>query len=323
MMSTTHITIAVAATSLCLGTADPVVLSLSALACQLPDADTSTSVPGRLLLPLSRFLEQRYPHRAITHSFAATGVFALLTLPMLWLQSEYWAALILGYFMGWFADAFTRNGVAAFYPSAARLVIPGNPRLRLSTGSSSEYLVIGLVTIVAILTINMNSSGGILRAFNSVVGIPEGAVEIINSDGQKHLMIVAIRGRNAITQEPIEGEFEVVKPLTQSDLLVKNSLGTLFRAGTTQNCQIIASRVQARQGSPITATIKEIAMEDEDLETALAAVTNEDRTYITGMLSLEDAEDLKLLGSPQQFATITIQPAAVSAISHIESAAKR
>ncbi len=323
MMSTTHITIAVAATSLCLGTADPVALSLSALACQLPDADTSASVPGRLLLPLSRFLEQRYPHRAITHSFAATGVFALLTLPMLWLQSEYWVALILGYFMGWFADAFTKSGVAAFYPSAAKLVIPGNPRLRLSTGSPSEYLVVGLVTIVAILTINMNSSGGILRAFNSVVGIPEGAVEIINSDGQKHLMIVAIKGRNAITQEPIEGEFEVVKPLTQSDLLVKNSLGTLFRAGTTQNCQIIASRVQVRQGSPIEATIKEIAIVDEDLETALAAVAESERTYITGMLSLDGAEELKLLGSPQEFATITIQPAAGAAIAHIESAAKR
>jgi len=98
-------------------------------------------------------------------------------------------------------------------------------------------------------------------------------------------MIVTIKGRNAITQKPIEGEFEVVKPLTQSDLLVKNSLGTLFRAGTSQNCQIIASRVQARQGSPITTTIREIAMEDEDLETALAAVPESERTYITGMLS--------------------------------------
>lgn len=249
MKSTTHISIAVAATSLCLGTADPIALSLSALACQLPDTDTSASVPGRILLPLSRFLEKRYPHRAITHSFAATGVWALLTIPVaLWFEAKYWQALILGYFMGWFADAFTKSGVAAFYPSTARLVIPGNPRLRLSAGSQSEYFVVGLMAIIAILTINMNSSGGILRAFNSVVGIPEGAVEIINSDGAQHLMIVTIKGRNAITQKPIEGEFEVVKPLTQSDLLVKNSLGTLFRAGTSQNCQIIASRVQARQG---------------------------------------------------------------------------
>lgn len=323
MMNVTHITIAVAATSICLGTADPLALSLSAIACQLPDADTSTSVPGRLLLPLSRFLEQRYPHRGITHSFAATGVFALLTLPVLWLQSEYWAALILGYFMGWFADAFTRSGVAAFYPSAAKLVIPGNPRLRLSTGSPSEYFVIGLMTIVAIAAINMNSSGGILRAFNAIIGIPEGAVEAINSDGSRHLMFAQIRGRNAVTLEPVEGEFEVVKTLTQSDLLVKNPQGTLFRAGTTQNCQILASRIATRQGSPIKATIKEIAMEDEDLETALAAVPDSDRTYINGMLSLEGAEDLRLLGSAQQFPTITIQPAAGAAIAHLESAAKR
>jgi len=45
----------------------------------------------------------------------------------------------------------------------------------------------------------MNSSGGILKAFNSAVGIPE-AVEIVNSDGAHHLMFVFIKGRNAITQ---------------------------------------------------------------------------------------------------------------------------
>jgi len=97
--------------------------------------------------------------------------FGLLTIPVaLWFEAKY-QALILGYFMGWFADAFTKSGVA-FYPSTARLVIPATPRLRLSTGSQSEYFVVGLMAIIAILTINMNSSGGILRPY-SVVGIPE------------------------------------------------------------------------------------------------------------------------------------------------------
>lgn len=84
----------------------------------------------------------------------------------------------------------------------------------------------GLLIVIAIAAINMNSSGGILKAFNSAVGIPEGAVEIINSDGAHHLMFVFIKGRNAITQEPVQGEFEVVRPLTATDMLVKNSQGT-------------------------------------------------------------------------------------------------
>jgi len=57
-------------------------------------------VPGRILLPLSRFLEKRYPHRAITHSFAATGVWALLTIPVaLWFEAKY-AGFNLGLFYG-------------------------------------------------------------------------------------------------------------------------------------------------------------------------------------------------------------------------------
>ena len=71
MMSRTHIVLAVAATSLVLGTADPVVLSLSAVSSQLPDVDTTKSFSGRVLFPLSSYLEKRFAHRSITHSFLA------------------------------------------------------------------------------------------------------------------------------------------------------------------------------------------------------------------------------------------------------------
>lgn len=71
MMSRTHIALAVAATSLILGTADPVVLSLSAIASQFPDVDTTKSFSGRILFPLSSYLEKRFAHRSITHSFLA------------------------------------------------------------------------------------------------------------------------------------------------------------------------------------------------------------------------------------------------------------
>jgi inner membrane protein len=76
---------------------------------------------------------------------------------MFWRQMA-WQALVVGYFFGWFGDVFTKSGVCAFYPSSARLVIPGNPRMRLSTGSGAEVFVLVALLAVAIATININSN---------------------------------------------------------------------------------------------------------------------------------------------------------------------
>lgn len=56
------------------------------------------------------------------------------------------------------------------------------------------------------------------------------------------------------------------------------------------------------------------------MEDALTSIPRGERVYASGMLSLEDAEELNLLRNPQQFATITLQPAQGVSIAHIESA---
>jgi inner membrane protein len=48
MMSITHATIAIAGTSLILGTASPLPLALAILGSQLPDIDTTTSTIGQI-----------------------------------------------------------------------------------------------------------------------------------------------------------------------------------------------------------------------------------------------------------------------------------
>jgi inner membrane protein len=97
MMNLTHVALSVCVTSIALSTADPITLGISALASQLPDVDTSKSVIGRILFPISNYIEARYPHRSITHSFLATAAIALLTLPLVIFNWSYWLALTLGY----------------------------------------------------------------------------------------------------------------------------------------------------------------------------------------------------------------------------------
>ena len=319
MMVVTHTAFSVAGIALAMGTANPIVLVLAALSAQLPDVDTSKSVPGRLLLPISRSLERRFPHRSITHSFIATLIIALMGLPLMLLGLDYWQALVLGYFFGWFSDSFTKSGVCAFYPSAARLVIPGNPRMRLSTGSGAEAFILVLLIAVSVVTINVNSNGGVLTAFNQILGVPSGAIEIVGEEGDQYLIIARIRGRNAITQQRIEADFEVIKPLTQNDLLVKDAQGVIYRAGVSQQSQILANQIQVQRGPAIQSQITEIYLDDEDVASAFAGLPAE-RTYITGTLTLEDAQDLQLRNRPQQFSPITLQPARGYTIAHLESA---
>ena len=89
-MSITHCSIAAAGTSLILGTADPLPLGLAVIGSQLPDLDTSTSTIGKIFFPISSWIEDRYPHRTITHSLLATAAIAAVSLGVnyFWLQGD-------------------------------------------------------------------------------------------------------------------------------------------------------------------------------------------------------------------------------------------
>jgi len=174
---------------------------------------------------------------------------------------------------------------------------------------------------VAITSINISSSGGILKAFNQMLAMPSGAVEITNEEINQYLIIAHIKGRNSLTQESIEDDYEVVKSLTQTDLLVKDRQGKLYRAGNSQECQIATNQVRISRGAKVSAKAQEIQLESNDIATAFAALPPSPRTYISGVLTLEDAEDLAIASRPDQFNPLTLQPASSGvAIIHLESA---
>jgi inner membrane protein len=256
----------------------------------------------------------------LTHSFLFSLGLAAVTFPLtLWNQSL-WIALNLGYFLGWHADNFTKQGVCAFFPHPGRLVTPGNPRLRLSTGSSAEYFLMAVLVCVAIAIINLNTSGGILKAFNQTLGLSSGAVEIVAAEQNQYLLIAQIKGRNTLTQQAVQGQFEVVQPLTQTDLLVKDSQGRLYRAGETQESQIQITQVQVQRQGNVKPSVREIRLEDEAIAEALSRIPQSDRIYLSGLLTVEDAEDLVPPNYPDRFNSIRVQPGSGIASVHLEAA---
>jgi inner membrane protein len=306
MLTVTHATLAIASTSLLTGTADPWVLGAAALASQFPDIDTSGSVPGRIFYPISRFLESRYAHRSLTHSFLATALVAILAFPLWWLDHLpfYWAVL-LGYWMGWFGDVFTKSGVAAFFPHQARLVIPANPRLRLASGSKTEAIVLGLLILVAIASININSAGGMMRTFDQLLGSQTGAMDIYQRESARHQVFAQIRGRHTITQQAIVGNYEIIGTVA-GDLLVKDNQHRLYRVGNSSNAQIAPETVRASLGSPIHLVTQEIVVRDQLVKSAIGSLSLPPSSYVSGRLVVDplDRDSIPLHGSKQYFQPI-------------------
>jgi len=307
MKSITHAALAATSVAGILGSSNPFILLTAAIASQLPDVDTSKSIAGRILFPISQILEKQFPHRSVTHSFIATAIVAGILSPVLFLSSTVYAALLIGYFMGWFGDVFTKTGVAAFYPSQARLVIPGNPRLRLSTNSTAESFLFVIIVAIGIIILNINSQGGIVMAFNQILGLPEGVIEEVNAKGQNNLLYVEITGKDEATQQNIRDRFEVVQALTANDLLVQSEGGVLYRAGRSQNAQIKISSIRLFKGQPVISTTKQVQLDDQPLSD-LELDKYPQRTYLTGTVTVHDSYSLNLIPFGDRYNPVTFQP---------------
>ena len=119
MMSYTHALSAVLVFSL-MGF-DPVLVFLGAVACLLPDIDTPHSFIGKLLKPISKYINKRYGHRTIMHSFLILAIIFFSTL--LTGNVNIITVLTIGYFLHMFFDMLNPAGVPLLYPSCVSFVI--------------------------------------------------------------------------------------------------------------------------------------------------------------------------------------------------------
>jgi inner membrane protein len=313
MMAKTHALFGIAAGSLLVGTADPFCLGTAAIASQLPDAGTSKSIIGRILFPVSRLLERRFPHRTLTHSFLATGLIAALAWPLRWHSPQLWKTALWGYFFGWFADAFTRAGVAAFYPlTSARLVIPANPRLRMQTGSKAEYIVILLLIATLAVSLHLNTKGGLMRAVTMALGRSESIIKLYQAEGARRRIIAEIQGRFAASNAPLRGTYEVIETLREGFIVRAddNKSGALYLVGNAQecaDCQILIERVKGSLGAPMATATRELRFEDRRIGDVLDSLRADGAEIrLSGEIRLDDAELLSWPVSLQRFNPITV-----------------
>ncbi|MBO3461217.1 metal-dependent hydrolase [Aetokthonos hydrillicola Thurmond2011] len=304
MMGWTHMVVSATATSLILGTANPAVIAVGAVSGLLPDVDISTSFAGQILPWISRWLERRFPHRSCTHSLAASGFIAAVSYGITYLTGgKFWqiaTAISIGYFFGWFIDAFTKSGVEMFYPSPVRCVCPSNRNFRLKSGSSQEYGLLILVMAIAVFSFNINANGGVLTQFNRLIAAPSGVEQIYNESGSSHLIKAHIKGVMTSDRSPVLGDFLIIQSLGNG-FVVQAKDGKLYKAGTDPESQILINRVTADSSEPAVTTIESIVLEDDELSKVLSRFDHDNAmVFVSGEITIDDP-DIKFALDPHQF----------------------
>jgi len=290
MMSLTHAAFSTTTVALALCTADPVLLIVGAIASQLPDLDTPDSYIGRVLRPLSDFVS-RWGHRQITHSLLGTAIAWVVLLPLLIFSAEvYWSASI-GYLSGWLLDACSKTGVPILYPNPRRGVFPLDPNFRLKTGSITERLFCGLMSIALVFTCYLNLNGGILTGFSNWLGSAPGAVDIYYQYADSKEIFATVTGVHRITQEAFDKQrFRVLAAATETDLVVADKQHK-YRVGASQEAQIRPTKIVLDFGKTITIETQSIGIPEVRSLSSLSDVLG-DNTFATGQLETEDGDIL-------------------------------
>ncbi len=309
MMAITHCAIAAAGTSLILGTASPLSLGLAILGSQIPDLDTTESTIGKIFFPLSSWIEDRFPHRSITHSLLATAAITAVSLLVnhFFLLGDIKSAIALplGHLLSCFSDTFTKQGVQLFYPEPVWAISVSNPRRRLKTGGAGELWVLGIAIALLTLGIYLANGGGITQKVSQNLGLRDGIVRVYNENASTNNVYAEIKGYWTSDRTSADGKYLILGN-EGNEFIITDGEG-VYKTGA----QIITSKVTTTVGEAATTEIRNLTFNDEDavspLEQLQQAYLNADiYIYLNGELAVDFPEDIKIPIEPNQMATAVL-----------------
>jgi inner membrane protein len=187
---------------------------------------------GRLLPPLSGWLERQVGHRTVTHSLLAQALAGALA----------WALLPFGYFLalgtGWvshtLADMMTPAGVAWLWSARGRCVLPGNPRYRMATMGRGELGFLIVMALAGLVLMPLARTGeGTTGLIRSAIGDVGAARAEYDAGRGSHAFTLEVRGRDNRSYADISGRYSVIGPFGESGFLlaVEDGPRSACRAG--------------------------------------------------------------------------------------------
>ena len=304
MMALTHAFISGSLTSLALGKFDPLTVGLAVLGSQIPDIDTTKSLIGQTLLPVSRYFENNFPHRSITHSLLATFILTtIVSLVGYFFYGDYYKfiALPIGHLISSISDNFTKQGVQLFYPSPLWAVFVSNPNRRLTTGSTTEYWVLAFFVGLFFFSYSAVADfGNVGTAIGLNLGLRNEIVNVYNSQANDYSFKAIIDGYFAIDRTPIKkGEFTVIENIN-GEFIISDDSG-IYKTGEN----IIVKKIELVKSDSIIHQLETIVFDDEDTN-KLKDYLDSDKKYILGEVSVDYPEDINVLPDFNTYQNISV-----------------
>lgn len=245
MNSATHAAVGAAITSIFFPNIE--LMAIAALAAQIPDIDTTESAIGAMVWPLANFLESKFSHRGLTHSFLFCGFLIAIAY---WICSQYLSpdiayAFAIGLLSSIFGDCFTKQGVQLFWPLRLWCVVGSNPRKRMRSGSPVEVWIILVCGLAIAISLQLSGLQGLS------LKLPGNQASLFVSSPQSCIG-AEIRVRNNANQDIIEGKF------------LATSLNTFWRPGETidnTKFSILDSKLTVKGDCQI--VVKDYVFDDE------------------------------------------------------------
>lgn len=245
MISVTHVSFGVLLTEFVLTSLgvepNTTTLALSAIGALLPDIDTPYSAIGRVF-PFSKFIEQKYGHRQITHSWIFIIMSLVIFSPLILITGLMrYAGLIIGVISHIMIDMVNISGVPFFYPSPARFVFPENKASRIEVNSKQEYIFLAILIFLVTITTPL-SFIGYKSLFYRISQTPYGAIEEVKKYSDSYLIKVRIKGIWTQSQYPVDEDFKVLA-IQDKGLVVESSDGKIFFAGYSYYSAVIINKI--------------------------------------------------------------------------------
>ncbi|NJR31803.1 MAG: lipase family protein [Chamaesiphon sp. CSU_1_12] len=173
--------------------------------------------------------------------------------------------------------------------------MPGNRKLRLSTGSNWEYAVLVLVVAMLLLVLSVNTQGGIAFTFNEILATPRGVQDLMNQKGNSHQIIVRIDGVRTFDRAQVRDDFVVVEQkdahtFTIHPVAIPDELYQVSNRPDLMS-QIVSERITGKVGRKVATRIESLTWVDEEILPKLDREIErypDAQMYLTGSIEVDD-----------------------------------
>jgi inner membrane protein len=244
---------------------------------------------GRVMKPVSHYINQQWGHRTITHSWVIiVAVFAVCSLLKAVTGSNVVWYFLLGVFAHIALDMMNISGVRFFYPDKMTVVIPSEHDVRIGTGSRREKRLAFALFILVIVSLPLGL-WGYERTFRFLAGSHTAAVEEYKAYIDKNEVFVTItQGINRISQEPVSNiSFKVIAAMPKKLTLVETETGKRITIGQVEEAIIETKKMSVKIGVPIKSSFSEIDAEKEGWRRILSELESP-YSYAIGEVKLSE-----------------------------------